>query len=281
MDFEMSAQHDATTDAGAALAKAEHAVETRRAEWRSDGTPTNAGRLIEALMELAGQHHARGDETAAAAALGEAEALIPSPPPRDGAWPVRIFTFYRAKAGFAQSRGQHAEAVELFQTALGHIPFAPGEGGRDVNAARLHLFVRMARSRLALRQAAEVADEIEQCEIAMNALEGAIPARALDTIRAAVIDNHAAALMLLGNVEAAEAQFAAGMELIDRLGVAQLSDMRQRMLTSWGELLRTVGRGAEADALLARFSGDNARVEAPQGHGHNHGHGAGRAAETV
>jgi tetratricopeptide (TPR) repeat protein len=283
----MSAKQDGTSDAGAALAETERTVEARGAEWRSDGTPAASGRLIEALMELAGQHHARGDETSAAAALAEAEALIPSPPPSDGAWPVRIFTLRRAKAGFAQSRGRHAEAIEHFQTALSDIPFAPGEGGRDVNAARLHLFVRMARSRLALQQAAEVTEEVDQCEIAMQALDGEIPARALDTIRAAVLDNHAAALALLGEVEAAEAKFAAGVELIDRLGGPELSDLRQRMLGSWMEMLRAAGREAEANALLTGSSDQgDAHSESESGHdhhnhNHDHPHDAGRVNEGV
>lgn len=280
---ETPARHDETPDAGAALAKAERAVESRRHDWRSDGTSAAAGRLIEALMELAGQHHAQGDHTPAAAALAEAEALIPSPPPSDGAWPVRVFTLYRAKAGFAQSRSRHAEAIEHFQTALGHIPFASGEGGRDVNAARLHLYVRMARSRLALGQAAEVAKEVDQCEIAIKALEGEIPARALDTVRAAVLDNHAAALMLLGQVEAAEARFAAGVELVDRLGGAQLGDLRQRMLGSWMEMLRAVGRDAEADALLARSGshvGAHGGAERRDDH-HRHDQGAARMSESA
>ncbi len=228
----MSADHAHAhhSDAESRLASAKQAVETRRDSFRADDTLETRAQLIEALAALAGQQHAHGNDAATADALAEADALVLSPSPAAEPWQARMMMLCLVKGGVAQSHDRHQEAVGLFEQALGHIPYAPGEGGRDVNAARLQLLIRMAQSRLALGQAAEVAAEAEQCEIAMAALAGKIPDRAVDIMRAAVLANHGEALARLGEAAAAEEKLAACLGLIDRIGGRDLEPLRQRVL---------------------------------------------------
>jgi tetratricopeptide (TPR) repeat protein len=228
----MSAEHThaAQSDAQAPLATAERMAEARREAFRGNDDVATRAQLIGALAALAGQQHAAGNDAASAEALAEADALVLSPSPSDEPWQARMMMLCLVKAGIAQSKGSHAEAVDLFEQALGHIPYAPGEGGRDVNAARLQLLVRMAHSRLALAQAAETVAEAEQCDTVMTALAGQIPDRALDTIRAAVLANHGEALTLLGEADPAEEKFTACLNLIERIGGENLEPLRQRVV---------------------------------------------------
>jgi tetratricopeptide (TPR) repeat protein len=278
VDMSVEHAHGSDAQAGLSPAAAERAVRLCREAHQSEKTLESRARLIEALAALAGQQHLLGDDAATAEALAEADALVPSPPPAEESWQARMMKLCLVKAGIAQSRNHHAEAVDLFEAALRHIPFEPGKGGRDVNAARLQLLVRMARSRRALGQAAEIAAETDQCDIVVLALEGKLPARALDTIRAAVLDNHGAALALLGDFAAAEKKFAASLDLLDRLGGAELADLRQHVRLSKAEACRALDRGAEETALPGCADGgthvDVAHRHDDHAHHHDGAHGA-------
>jgi tetratricopeptide (TPR) repeat protein len=228
----MSAEHThaAQPDAQARLATAERVAEARREAFRGNDDLQTRAQLVEALTVLAGQQHAAGNDAATAETLAEAEALVLSPSPSEELWQARMMMLCLVKAGIAQSKERHTEAVDLFEQALGHIPYAPGEGGRDVNAARLQLLVRMAHSRLALARAAEIVTEAGQCDTVMTALAGQIPDRTLDMIRAAVLANHAEALALLGEAAPAEEKFTACLGLIERIGGEKLEPLRQRVV---------------------------------------------------
>lgn len=257
----MSAQHAQapTNDAdSSALTAAEARVVGLREEaGQTDAAPEAKARLIDALVGLAGEHDAHGDDTATAETLAEAESLIPDPLPGPEAWHALAVRLYRMKAGFLQRRDLHAEAVRAFEAALRDIPFAPGEGGREVDSLRVQLLVRLARSRLVLGQAQEVLAEISPCEIVLDALKDKIPPRPLETIRAAVLENHAVALGQLGEIDAAEQKFAASLALIDKIDAPQLRDLRERVRLAWAEALRAAGRRDEADAMLARTEPPN------------------------
>jgi tetratricopeptide (TPR) repeat protein len=228
----MSPEHAPDVGTGSSLKAADERVTALRRALEAQSTPRLRAELIDALVELAGRRLAAGDESAAADALDEAEANSLSPPPDEASWQARAVMLHRARGGLAQRQGRHPEAVAAFEAALQAIPYPPGAGGRDANAARLQLLVRLGRSRLALGQAAETEAEARQCDVVMRALDGKIPARALDTVRAAVLDNHGAALAMLGETDAAKRKLAAGLELVDRLQVPELEDMRRAMLQS-------------------------------------------------
>ena len=277
----MSSENAQTTDANdaSALAAAERGVQLVREAFQAETTPANAAALLEALIALAGQHDSHGDIDTALARLAEAETLLPSPLPDEEAWQGRTVMLNRFKAGIAQRQGRHEDAVAFLETALRHIPFAPGTGGRGVNSVRLQLLVRLARSRLVLGQAAEVAAEIAQCDTVVESLEGKMPAYALDTIRAAILENHGAALALIGDIDAAGEKFAASLRLIDGVNKPELHDLRQRVIQGWAKALRTAGRAADADALLGRLATAEKPPAAAREHGHHdhvHHHRHGR-----
>lgn len=270
----MSAEHAHQTGADSTLA-VERAVQSGRAAFKKEPTAEAAAPLVDALMRLAEMRDALGDAAAGGKLLAEAEAIVPRPLPSEEAWHGRVVMLNRFKAGVAQRQDRHADAIDAFETALRTIPFEPGEGGRGVNSVRIQLLVRLARSRLALGRGAEAAADIPQCEIVLRALEGEIPARALAAIRAAVLENHANSLALLGNFAAAEEKFAASLDLIDRTGEPELNELRERVLKAWAGTLRADGRAAEADALLggSRPAGTcDCAAHRHDAHAHHHHH---------
>lgn len=265
-------------------------LDALRKTFRSRPTESGRAELFEALVGSAAESLARDGE-AAATALAEAETLLPTRPTQ-AAWRGRLVALHRAKASLAQRYERHADAVREFEAALKHLPGDAGTAGRDANAARLQLLVRLARSRLALGQAKEVAAEAEACEAIMTALADEIPARALDTVRVAVIGNAGAALALAGKLAAAEAKFEAALGLIDRLAAPELDGLRGQLLQTWTGALRAKGRGADAEDVLVRFSAaaphqhdagcgcghadphhHHAHGAHHHGHGHTHDHG--------
>jgi tetratricopeptide (TPR) repeat protein len=242
-------------------------VATRRAQLKDENTPAARGLLIEALIALAEEELARGREAATIDALAEAGALFSDPLPDDARWRGRSVMLNRTKGALAQKQDRHTDAVGAFKAALSVIPNAAASAGRDDNAARLQLLVRLARSRLALGDAASVEAEMRECTALMNALEGKIPARALDTIRAAVLGNAGVAEAMLGNARAAEAKLAESIAVIDRLNAPELADLRGQILSAWADVLRR--SGGDAEALLAR--------RAPEDHVHDENCGCGHA----
>ena len=250
----MSTQPMQAADSGrAALAAAEARVAGFREEaGQADAAPEATARLIDALVGLAGEQDALGNDKATAETLAEAEALMPDPLPSPEAWHALAVRLYRMKAGFLQHRDLHAEAVRAFEAALRDIPHPPGEGGRDVDSLRIQLLIRLARSRLVLGQAKETLAEISQCDIVLGALSDTLPERPIETIRAAVLENHAVALGQLGEVDEADEKFAASLALIDKIDAPQLQDLRERVRLAWAEALSAAGRKGDAEAMLAR-----------------------------
>ena len=257
----MSAQHAqaSTNDAdSSALTAAEARVVGLREEaGQTDAAPEAKARLIDALVGLAGEHDAHGDDKATAETLAEAESLIPDPLPGPEAWHALAVRLYRMKAGFLQRRDLHAEAVRAFETAIRDIPHLPGEGGRDVDSLRIQLLVHLARSRLVLGQAKAVLAEVSQCDAVLDALSDKLPERPLGAVRATVLENHAVALGQLGEIDTAEQKFAASLALIDKIDAPQLRDLRERVRLAWAEVLRAAGRRDAADAMLARTEPPN------------------------
>ena len=246
-------------------------VAARRAALRAENTRDARGALIEALLALAEAELSRGSAAATVAALAEAGSLFPTRLPDEDVWRGRFVMLNRTKAALAQQQDRQADAVEAFEAALSAIP-AEAEGiGRDAAAARLQLLVRLARSRLALLQAREVASEMRQCEALMAALAGKIPARAIDTIRAAVLGNSGVAEALLGNAQAAEAKLAESIAVIDRLASPELAELRRQVLGTWSEVVRK--GGGDADALLAHAAHAEHVHGEDCGCGHAHDHG--------
>jgi hypothetical protein len=234
-----------------ALAAAHRAVQLRENAFRSAKGRLARARLIDALIALVRVSLGNGDDAAAARALAEAEGHLPARMPVDAAWQARATLHFRLKAAFAQRQNRHADAAEAFAAALSHLPSDAAASPRDANAARLQLFVALARSRLALGQGAEMAAEAEACHRLLAALEGAMPDVALNVIRAAVLANDGAAHALLNAFAMAEEKLAAALDLIDRLGRPDLRELRRQILEQLMEALTRQGRAAEAAALLA------------------------------
>ncbi len=249
------------------LSAAAKTVATRRAALQDENTPAVRGVLVEALIALAEEELAKGREAATIAALSEAGALFSDRLPDEAQWRGRFVMLNRTKAALAQKQDRHADAVVAFKAALSAIPTLASSAARDDNAARLQLLVRLARSRLALGDAASVDSEMRECEALMTALEGKIPARALDTVRAAVLGNAGVAEAMLGNTRGAEAKLAESIAVIDRLNAPELADLRRQILNAWADILRR--SGGDADALLAR--------RAPADHVHDENCGCGHA----
>src|SRR5262245_24318978 len=110
---------------------------------------------------------------------------------------------FRANGSQAQKEGRHGDAVVAFKKALAAIPSDIASAGRDANAARLQLLVHISRSLLALRQGKDALADLRKAERTMSALDGAIPPRAIETVRAAVLANSGFALAMLGEMHKA------------------------------------------------------------------------------
>jgi tetratricopeptide (TPR) repeat protein len=186
---------------------------------------------------------------------------------------IRTVNLHRGKAAEAQQQGRHADAIAAFKTALAAIPSDPATAGRDANAARLQLLVHLSRSRLALGQAKQTLADLRAAEAIMAALEGAIPSRAIETVRTAVQANSGVALAMLGKLDEAEATFATSLAAIDRLALPELSGLRAQVLDAWSGALKTAGREADAKAMLAAFGNPSRHTrDAACGCGHDHDH---------
>jgi tetratricopeptide (TPR) repeat protein len=259
----MALPQEATTGAGPTPLEGE--VTARRAAFRAENTRATRDALISALLALAEAEVARGHEAATVSALAEASSLFPQRLPEDPAWQGRFVMLNRAKAALAQRQDRHGDAVDAFKAALSAIPAEPAIAGRDGNAARLQLLVRLARSRLALGEAADVESDMRECDVLMAELEGKIPARAIDTIRAAVLGNAGVAQAILGKLQTAEAKLSESIAIIDRLNSPELADLRRQVLSAWTDVLRR--GGGDATALFARM--------APTEHAHDESCGCG------
>ncbi len=104
----------------------------------------------------------------------------------------------------------------------------------------------------------------------MAALAGKIPARAIDTIRAAVLGNSGVAEAMLGNAQAAEGKLAESIGVIDRLASPELAELRRQVLGTWSEVIRK--GGGDASALLARAAHAEHVHDENCGCGHAHDH---------
>ena len=131
----------------------------------------------------------------------------------------------------------------------------------------------MARSRLALGQAAQTETDMAQAAAIIETLTGSIPSRALDTIRAAVLGHSGAAQAILGNLGVAEEKFSASAALIDKLSSPDLASLKQQVISAWAGALRRAGRTADADALLSGSLPGRHTHDAACGCGHDHAHG--------
>ncbi len=252
------------------MASAER-VEALRRAFRSNESETARAELFEALIASAGEMFA-SDAGGAAAALGEAEALAPNEPLSEE-WHVRMFVLHRAMAALTQAGGAHDQAVIHFKAGLSHLPTDLASAEREANAARLQLLVRLAHSRLALGQSAEVVEEMAACEEIMAVLDGQIPARALGMVRGAVLGNLGTALAMRGALSEAEPRFEDAIAVIDRSAAPELADLRAKLLGAWTGALRSSGRGADADAVLARLGAPAHGESHAHTHAHHHGHG--------
>ena len=250
-----------------------------RTAVESAGSPAARGKLVDALIAVAGQSLSGGNETAALEAVSEAEGLLPARPSTARIWRRRVFMLHRIKASLAQKQQRHADAVAAFEAALAALP-SISAGDSDARAARLQLYVQRTRSRLALGQAKETVAEMRELEKMMAALDGPMPPRAIETIRAAVLANAGMALAMLGRMNEAEARFATSVAAIDRLKEPALATLRDQVLKGWAGALRTSGRAADADAMLAAFGGpshhDDRRGRG-RDHSHDHNHGQNEA----
>src|SRR5690606_38216550 len=130
-----------------------------------------------------------------------------------------------------------SDAVEAYLAALSAIPGDPESASRDDKAARLQLLVRLARSRLALGSAAEVEAEMRECESLLTALDGMIPARALDAVRAAVLGHTGVAKAMLGDHDSASKKLGESLALLDGIAAPELADLRRQILTALGNVV--------------------------------------------
>ena len=238
--------------------------------------PEERAGVADSLIARAGQSLAAGDDVSVAAALGRAEAMLPARRARGSAWAIRAANLYRIKAALSQKQGAHLEAVAAFRQALAEIPSDPRKAGRNGNAARLQLLLHLARSRLALGQARETVSEMRSAQSMLAALEGTLPPRAIETLQVAALAHSAPALAVLGKLDAAERDFAAGIAAIDQLGGSDLAGLRAHMLDGWAAALRKAGRNADADAMLAAFgtpASHSHHGSCGCGHYHSHDHG--------
>jgi len=219
-------------------------------ETSSHGNPSlnERGQSFDGWMERAALAFRAGDDRAANAALMEAEAALPEALPSEMPWPARAMDLNRARAGLAQKQGRHADAVVAFEAALAALP-SDAAGDRDALAARLQLYVRLARSRLSLGQLAQVEREMGQCEAIIETLSGKIPSGALETIRTAVLGNLGSSALLRGRLDEAESRFSAAVALIDSIGGGDLANLRKQLVEGWASALRQGGKSAEAEGL--------------------------------
>jgi tetratricopeptide (TPR) repeat protein len=253
----------------AQLAAIDRAVAERRAAFHESKDEAARGPLFDALMAMAGEAFRAVNDEAVITVLTEAEAVLPTPLPDETPWRARAMNLHRAKGAVAQKQGRSADAVAAFETAIATLP-PDAEGDRDALAARLQLLVRMGRSRLAIGQASETEAEMIQCGSIIESLGSAIPSRALDTVRAAVLSHSGAALALLGKHDGAEEKFKASLALIDQLDSPDLASLRQRVTALRADMLSKAGKATEAQPLIA-VSGGQPR-DASSDHDHDHAH---------
>jgi hypothetical protein len=261
----------------AQLAAIDRAVAQCRASFHENKNELARGPLFDALMTKAGEAFRTADVEVVAAALTEAEALLPTPLPNETQWRARAMNLHRAKGGVAQSQGRPADAVAAFETAVAALP-SDAEGNRDAMAARLQLLVRMGRSRLAVGQAAETEADMLQCEAIIETLAPNIPSRALDTVRAAVLSHSGAALALLGKQNAAEEKFNASLALIERLDSPDLASLKQQVTALRTDMLSKAGEPAPmyADAPAEQVGAADHEADNCQAPAHHHQEGDSR-----
>jgi tetratricopeptide (TPR) repeat protein len=255
---------------------AQGSAATHESSSAADPSMSERGRSFDSFMERAAKAFRASDDSAANAALTEAEAVLPEPIPSEMPWPARVMNLNRARAGLAQKQGRHADAVVAFEAALAVLP-SDAAGERDALAARLQLYVRLASSRLSLGQAVQVETEMAQSEQIIATLTGSIPSNALETIHAAVLGNLARSALLLGRLEEAESRFSAGVALVDSIGGAELSGVRKQLVEGWASALRQSGKSTEAEALQSGSLPLSHAALCGCGHGdakhHHHAHG--------
>jgi len=252
---------------------------SRRAALRSENSRAARGALVEALIALADEELAHGREAATVEALAEAGTLFPKRVPSDPAWRGRYVMLHRTKAALAQRQERQADAVEAYEAALSVIPSDLETASRDDNAARLQLLVRLARSRLAVGEAQRVAAEMLECGSLLGVLDGKIPARALDAVRAAVLGHTGVAKAMLGDAHAAGEKLGESLALLDRLAAPELADLRRQVLNALSNVMRQGGGGASALLLsdppkAAEELGESCGCGDP--HPHDHAHCAGQ-----
>ncbi len=244
------AQH-AAPDPEGALAAAEEDVASKRAAIRAGSSRAARAALIDALITFAERALSHGREADATAALSEADSHFPKKLPGSLEWRQRFFAHNRTKAALAQRQNRQADAVQAFEAALSVLSADPEAAEREENAVRLQILVRLARSRLALGQAAEVESEMQECDALLRVLAGRIPPRPIEIVRAAILGNAGIAQAMLGKTKDAETNFAASIATIDRVAAPELAQIREHILTTWEGTLRSGGRLAEADAVRA------------------------------
>ena len=223
---------------------------SRRAVLHSENSRAARAALVEALIALAEEELVRGREGATVAALAEAGTLFPKRIPTDPAWRGRFVMLHRTKAALAQKQNRQADAVEAYEAALAAIPTDIDTATRDDNAARLQLLVRLARSRLALGDAAGVEAEMRDCEALLAALDGQIPARALKAVRAAVLGHTGVAKAMLGDTDTGGKKLGESLALLDSLAAPELADLRSQVLNALSNVMRQ--GGGDPNSLLAR-----------------------------
>ncbi len=231
---------------------AERKAAARRTALRSENSRSARAALADALVALAEEELSQGREAATVAALSEAGSLFPKRIPEDPGWRGRFVMLNRTKGALAQKQERHADAVEAYEAALSVIPADLEAASRDDNAARLQLLVRLARSRLALGDAAAVKAEMRDCGTLLAALDGEIPARALEAVRAAVLGHSGIAKAMLGEIDAAEAKLSESIAVLDGLAAPELADLRRQVVNAWSNVFRQ--GGGDPSALLARMA---------------------------
>jgi hypothetical protein len=208
------------------------------------------------------------------ALLEAVHSLLPARPGRQTAWAPIAFKLQRMMGGIAQHEQRHADAIDAFAAALGHLPTKLASP--DVMGVRLQVLGRLARSRLALGHYVEVESEAKERQSLIEALHEKIPVNARTVLSSGVLADIAAAQAMTNRIAESDRGFAKALQALEGLGTGDLGEVKRQILDAWTAALVRNGRHEDVNALrngsLPR-PGQNASLEgAAHNHDHHHAH---------
>lgn len=244
------------------------ALELRRAARA--GAPSKRADVdcLEALLAVCRYQMAAGKLDILAESLSEARAALAAAGLSGEDHDVPMIAILRIEMTVAEKSGRRDAAIAAITEILRLTPDSVQHGQTDLDANKVQMLVRLARHRLALGQPGEAGRDVARAEQILTGLQGKIPQRPADIVRATLLSLGSDAAARQGQMVEAGEKYEIAMLLLDRLSGPEIDELRKKTQANWAGALRLAGREAEALAVMTRPR----VVVAPDlglGHGHD------------